>query len=53
MNGIDDNKEETIKKRLKVYEEQTAPLLDHYRNPLKMIVVSGDDTIDEVYDAIV
>ncbi len=48
----DDDKEETIRKRLKVYEEQTAPLLDYYRDSGKMIVVSGDDTIDEVSDAI-
>jgi len=27
----DDDKEETIRKRLQVYEEQTAPLLDYYR----------------------
>ncbi len=49
----DDDRKETIRKRLKVYEEQTAPLLDHYRDSEKMIVVSGDETIDEVYDAIV
>ncbi len=28
----DDDREETIRQRLEVYEEQTAPLLDYYRN---------------------
>ena len=48
----DDDKEETIRKRLQVYQEQTAPLLDYYSDSGKMVVVSGDNTIDEVYDAI-
>jgi adenylate kinase len=48
----DDDKEETIRKRLQVYAEQTAPLLDYYGDSGKMIVVSGDNAIDEVYDSI-
>lgn len=45
----DDDKEETIRKRLQVYEEQTAPLLVYYQDSGKMIKVSGDNSIDEVY----
>ncbi len=48
----DDDKEETIRKRLKVYEEQTAPLLDYYRGSGKLVEVSGDTTIEEVYASI-
>jgi len=49
----DDDKEETIRKRLQVYQKQTAPLLDYYRESgKKLMQVSGDDAIDEVYASI-
>jgi adenylate kinase len=48
----DDDKEKTIRNRLKVYEEQTAPLLDYYRESGKLVEVSGDDSIEEVYASI-
>lgn len=48
----EDDKEETIRKRLQVYEKQTSPLLDYYRGSGKLIEVSGDSTIDEVYESI-
>ncbi len=50
----DDDKPETIRKRLAVYHEQTAPLVDYYRreavqNPaLKYIHVDGTQPIDKV-----
>ena len=50
----DDDKPETIRKRLAVYHEQTAPLVDYYRreaerNPkLKYIHVDGTQSIDQV-----
>lgn len=50
----DDDKPETIRKRLAVYHEQTAPLVDYYRaeaqkNPnLKYIHVDGTQPIEEV-----
>lgn len=37
-----DDKEETIEKRLEVYEEQTAPLIDYYRAKKILVQVSGD-----------
>ncbi|MGH7198500.1 MAG: adenylate kinase [Candidatus Omnitrophota bacterium] len=37
-----DDKEETIKERLKVYEEQTAPLIDYYGKSRILSEVSGD-----------
>jgi len=49
----DDDKEETIRKRLQVYQKQTAPLLDYYKGSgKKLMQVSGDDAIDEVYASI-
>jgi adenylate kinase len=46
----DDDKEETIKKRLEVYNAQTAPLIDYYgkKNILKS-VDGGSGTIDEIF----
>jgi len=49
----DDDKEETIRKRLDVYEKQTFPLLEYYKNSGKLMEVCGDVPIDEVFDSIV
>jgi adenylate kinase len=38
----DDDKEETIKNRLKVYKEQTAPLIDFYKATVKNVDGSKD-----------
>jgi adenylate kinase len=45
----DDDKEDTIRNRLQVYERQTAPLIDHYRAAglLKSVDAAGD--VDAVY----
>jgi adenylate kinase len=45
----EDDQEETIRKRLQVYEEQTSPLLDYYRRSGKLVEVSGDGAIEKVY----
>ena len=48
----DDDKEETVKKRLAVYHEQTQPLIDFYNN--KGVLKEVDGTVDsaEVFAAI-
>lgn len=43
-----DDNAETLKKRLAVYHEQTAPLLPYYEAQGKLKVVDGMLTIDEV-----
>lgn len=54
----DDDKAEVVLDRLKVYHEQTAPLIGYYtdeatKNPsLKYIKVDGTQAIDQVEDAI-
>ena len=48
-----DDNEETVGKRLEVYEKQTAPLIDHYKSKGKLIEVDGDGDIDSVFAAIV
>lgn len=44
----DDDNAEVLKDRLKVYHEQTAPLLPYYEEQKKLKVVDGMRTIDEV-----
>ena len=45
----DDDKEETIKKRLEVYNAQTAPLIDYYRKIGILKSVSGTGGIEEIF----
>jgi len=45
----DDDKEETIAKRLKVYHEQTSALKDYYKNSGKLYVVDGVGEVDDIY----
>ncbi len=45
----DDDKEETITKRLEVYQEQTAPLIDYYREKGILKTVTGTGDIDEIF----
>ena len=47
-----DDNEETISNRLRVYETQTAPLIDYYRKQGKLRVVQGLGEIEEVFAAI-
>jgi adenylate kinase len=45
----DDDKEETVRKRLEVYRKQTRPLIEHYRQrPVKYRRISGRGSVDEV-----
>ncbi len=46
-----DDKEETIKNRLKVYKEQTAPLIGYYKKIL--IDIDGRGRADEIFERIV
>lgn len=45
----DDDKPETIQKRLDVYETQTSPLIEYYRGKGLLKVVDGDRPVDDVY----
>lgn len=48
-----DDKEETIRARMNVYREQTAPLVDFYKNENILKTVNGDETVQKVFEAIV
>ena len=49
----DDDKPETVQKRLNVYHEQTQPLIDYYTEKNKLVEVDGTIDIEKVFDAIV
>ena len=49
----DDDKPETVKKRLDVYHEQTQPLIDYYTKAGALRTVDGTIDIDDVFAAIV
>lgn len=44
----DDDKAETVANRIRVYMEQTAPLIDYYRQKGLLIEVDGTQSIDAV-----
>ncbi len=50
--GRADDNEETIKKRLVVYQTQTAPLKDFYRNEEKYHHINGVGSMEEIFDKI-
>ncbi|MDD7113530.1 MAG: adenylate kinase [Lachnospiraceae bacterium] len=48
----DDDKPETVQKRLNVYHEQTQPLIDYYNKKEVILTVDGTQDIDVVYSEI-
>jgi adenylate kinase len=56
----DDDKEETVRKRLKVYHDQTEPLIEYYSkwaesgeaNAPKYVPIKGIGKVDEIRDSI-
>lgn len=57
----DDDKEETVRKRLQVYHEQTSPLIEYYsewsekggKNAPKYIRISGSGDVEEIRESII
>jgi adenylate kinase len=48
----DDDKEETIEARLKVYEEETFPLIDYYSKKQLYRAVDGIGSVDQITKAV-
>jgi adenylate kinase len=44
-----DDEEGTVRKRLRVYEEQTAPLIDYYGKQGELVTVNGTGGIGEIF----
>ena len=49
----DDDREDTVRNRLKVYQEQTAPLIEYYRKKGKLVDIQGTGGIDAVFERMV
>jgi adenylate kinase len=49
----DDDKAETVKKRIQVYLDQTSPLINYYRDHGKLVEIDGMQTIEAVTQAMV
>ena len=45
----DDDKPETVKNRLKVYSDQTQPLIDYYRSQNKVVDIKANGTKEEIF----
>lgn len=48
----EDDNEEVIKERLKIYKQQTQPLIDYYRSRELVKEINGLGTINEIFDRI-
>ncbi len=48
-----DDNAETVRERLNVYQNQTSPLIDYYREQNKLSSVNGNQEIDDVFSEIV
>lgn len=49
LEGRTDDNRETVGNRLKIYNQQTAPLLDYYSRQGKLRTVKGVGRIDEIF----
>lgn len=49
----DDDKAETVTRRIQVYMQQTAPLIEYYREVGKLVEIDGAQPIEEVTAALV
>ena len=45
-----DDNEETIEKRMEVYLESTAPIIDYYQNKKILMKLDGDEETEDVHD---
>jgi adenylate kinase len=51
MQRIDDTSE-VIKKRLKVFREETLPVVEHYKKQGKLVEINGEQSIEKVFEDI-
>jgi len=51
--GRTDDSPETVRQRLRIYNEQTAPIIGHFRDVGALVEVDGVGSMDDVYARIV
>ncbi|MBI2083846.1 MAG: adenylate kinase [Deltaproteobacteria bacterium] len=49
----DDDREEVVRKRLRVYENETAPLLGYYRDKGQLVMIQGIGDVQEIFQSLV
>ncbi len=52
IEGRSDDNEETIRNRMRVYNDSTAPLLDHYSEQGLVLDIDGEGSIEEISERI-
>ena len=52
MEGRHDDAEEAVRHRLEVYDRETAPLIQYYRQRGLLRSIPGVGTIDEIFQRI-
>lgn len=50
--GRADDNPESVRKRLQVYDQQTAPVIEYYRQQGQLTVIDGVGSLDEVFNRI-
>lgn len=50
--GRSDDSPEAVRNRLRVYQDQTAPVVDHYRSQRRLACVYGVGSVDDVFERI-
>lgn len=48
----DDANPEVVKNRIQVYQNETFPLAEYYRNQNKLQIIKGEGTIDEIFNSL-
>jgi len=53
LEGRSDDNEESIMNRLDIYEKQTFPILNFYKDRIKIIEIDGIGAINEIHKNVV
>ena len=48
----DDNNETVIRARIAEYHKKTAPVADHYQKEKKVVMVKGEGSVEEIFNAL-
>ena len=48
----EDDTEDTVRERLRVYDENTQPVVDHYEDAGVLVRVDGEESPDEVWESV-
>jgi adenylate kinase len=48
--GRTDDNPDSVRQRLRVYDQQTAPVIDHFRSRGRLVAVDGVGSMDEVFE---